>query len=70
MDRGAAMNEPLISPESLGRRLDDPNRLLVECPFDLADPEKGRREYEAAHSPGAVYANLDTDLSDLAKQGL
>jgi thiosulfate/3-mercaptopyruvate sulfurtransferase len=70
MDRGAAMNEPLISPESLGRRLDDPNRLIVDCRFDLADPEKGRREYEAAHIPGAVYANLDTDLSDLAQQGL
>jgi thiosulfate/3-mercaptopyruvate sulfurtransferase len=64
------MNEPLISPETLARRLGDPGLLVVDCRFDLADPAKGRRDYEAAHIPGAVYANLDTDLSDLSQQGL
>jgi thiosulfate/3-mercaptopyruvate sulfurtransferase len=64
------MNEPLIPPETLASRLGDRDILIVDCRFDLADPGKGCREYEAAHVPGAVYANLDADLSDLTQQGL
>lgn len=44
--------------------------LIVDCRFDLADPEGGEREYRAGHIPGAVYASLDRDLSDLGRQGL
>lgn len=42
--------------------------LIVDCRFDLADPAKGERDYLDSHIPGAVYANLDRDLSDLARQ--
>lgn len=42
--------------------------LLVDCRFDLADPAQGRRDYLARHIPGAVFADLDTDLSDLSRQ--
>ena len=42
--------------------------LLVDCRFDLADPQKGRREFLQGHIPGAVFASLDHDLSDLARQ--
>ncbi|MBD8873037.1 sulfurtransferase [Rhodanobacter sp. DHB23] len=42
--------------------------LVVDCRKDLADPAKGRRDYLAGHLPGAVYAELDTDLSDLSLQ--
>lgn len=42
--------------------------LVVDCRKDLADPAKGRCDYEAGHIPGAVYAELDTDLSDLSLQ--
>lgn len=44
--------------------------LIVDCRFDLADPGKGERDFLAAHIPGAVYASLDRDLSDLSKAGL
>lgn len=44
--------------------------LVVDCRKELADPAKGRRDYALGHVPGAVYADLDTDLSDLSKQGL
>jgi thiosulfate/3-mercaptopyruvate sulfurtransferase len=44
--------------------------LVVDCRKDLADPAKGRRDYLAGHIPGAVYAELDTDLSDLSLQSL
>jgi len=42
--------------------------LIVDCRFDLADPDKGERDYHAGHVPGAVYASLDRDLSDLSRQ--
>lgn len=42
--------------------------LIVDCRFELADPEKGRRDYRLGHIPGAVYAHLDEDLSELGKQ--
>jgi thiosulfate/3-mercaptopyruvate sulfurtransferase len=43
--------------------------LIVDCRFDLADPAKGEREYLDGHIPGAVFASLDRDLSDLSRQG-
>jgi len=42
--------------------------LIVDCRFDLADPDKGRRDYLDGHIPGAVFASLDHDLSDLSRQ--
>jgi thiosulfate/3-mercaptopyruvate sulfurtransferase len=42
--------------------------LIVDCRFDLADPGNGPREYLDGHIPGAVYASLDHDLSDLSRQ--
>ena len=44
--------------------------LIVDCRKELADPDKGRRDYALGHVPGAVYADLDTDLSDLSRKGL
>lgn len=44
--------------------------LIVDCRKELADPAKGRRDYAQGHIPGAVYADLDTDLSDLSKTSL
>jgi len=40
---------------------------VFDCSFDLMRPEAGAAQYRAAHIPGAMYANLDTDLS--AKHG-
>ena len=61
---------PLVSPESLARRLGDPNILVIDCQADIRQTAKGRRDYEAAHIAGACFAELDTDLSDLTLQGL
>ena len=44
--------------------------LVVDCRFDLSGPDKGEQAYLAAHIPGAMYAHLDRDLSDLSKRGL
>jgi thiosulfate/3-mercaptopyruvate sulfurtransferase len=42
--------------------------LIVDCRFELSDPAKGARDYVQGHVPGAIYASLDRDLSDLSRQ--
>ncbi|MPS35971.1 sulfurtransferase [Stenotrophomonas acidaminiphila] len=42
---------------------------LVDARFSLADPPSGAAQYAAGHLPGAVYADLNRDLSDLSRQG-
>lgn len=37
--------------------------MIFDCSFDLAKPEAGYMQYLDSHIAGAVYANLDTDLS-------
>ena len=37
--------------------------VLLDCSFDLADTEAGRRAWQVAHLPGAFYLHLDADLS-------
>ncbi len=53
----------LISSAEVAAHLDDPTWAIVDCRFSLTDPDKGRRDYLAAHIPGAIYAHLDDDLS-------
>lgn len=57
------MYTTLISVQDLQQHLSDQNWLIVDCRFDLGDTNAGRRAYEQAHIPGAVYAHLDDDLS-------
>lgn len=52
----------LVSAADLSTRL-GPDTLVVDCRFDLADTERGARDYASAHIAGAVYAHLDRDLS-------
>ena len=53
----------LISTAELALHLDDPAWAVVDCRFQLKDPELAHRAYERSHIPGAVYAHLDHDLS-------
>ena len=60
------MTEPhsnLVTIQTLYRNLDDPDWVIVDCRFNLLDPEAGRQAFEAGHIPGAVYADLDKDLA-------
>jgi len=55
---------PVIVPcQWLAERLDAPEIVVVDCRFDLSDPQAGRRAYETGHIPGAVYFDLEQDLS-------
>lgn len=41
--------------------------LIVDCRYDQFDAGKGERDYRVEHIPGAVFASLDHDLSDLSR---
>ncbi|NHN32001.1 sulfurtransferase [Paenibacillus agricola] len=43
----------------------DEHIVIVDCRFTLGQPEAGRRAYMADHIPGAVYLDLEQDLSAL-----
>jgi thiosulfate/3-mercaptopyruvate sulfurtransferase len=53
----------LLSVDQLQALLDQRRCVVVDCRFDLANPEQGFREYREGHIPGAVYAHLDVHLS-------
>jgi thiosulfate/3-mercaptopyruvate sulfurtransferase len=55
--------QTLIDVESLQKLMGDPRLAIVDCRFDLLNPDAGRREFLAAHLPGARYADLNLDLS-------
>ena len=54
----------LISAEQL-RTLIEAGQppVLLDCGFELSDPQAGERQFAQAHLPGAQYAHLDRDLS-------
>jgi thiosulfate/3-mercaptopyruvate sulfurtransferase len=53
----------LISVADLSTRLDDPDLIVCDVRFHLADHEQGRREYHADHIPGARFVDLHTELA-------
>ncbi len=53
----------VISVDQLAACLGQPGVNVVDCRFDLLAPGRGYQDYLAGHVPGAVYANLDHDLS-------
>jgi thiosulfate/3-mercaptopyruvate sulfurtransferase len=59
----------LVSCDALESALGDPGLAVVDCRFDLRDAGAGERAYLIGHIPGAVYAHLERDLSDLGKTG-
>ncbi len=56
----------LISVDELGRRLadDDDGIRVVDVRWYLNRPGAGRAAYDAGHIPGAIFLDLDADLSD------
>lgn len=54
---------PLVTVNELLANIDDPDRIVVDCRFDLMNPDAGRASWGAGHIPGAYYADLDRDLA-------
>ena len=53
----------LIDAATLRELVGKPDIAIVDCRFDLMNPEAGRRAYLEGHIPGARYADLNRDLS-------
>ncbi|HXP26829.1 MAG TPA: sulfurtransferase [Steroidobacteraceae bacterium] len=53
----------LISAAMLRDLMGKPEIAIIDCRFDLMNPDGGRRAYLDGHIPGARYADLNKDLS-------
>jgi thiosulfate/3-mercaptopyruvate sulfurtransferase len=53
----------VISVEELRSRLTQLDLRIVDTRWYLGRPGAGREAYEAGHIPGAMFLDLDTDLS-------
>lgn len=53
----------LISAAALADHLHQPDWVIFDCRFSLADASAGARAYRQGHIPGARYADLNKDLS-------
>jgi thiosulfate/3-mercaptopyruvate sulfurtransferase len=53
----------LISVADLAARIDEPDLVVCDVRFHLADHDQGRREYDTDHVPGARFVDLHTELA-------
>jgi thiosulfate/3-mercaptopyruvate sulfurtransferase len=60
----------LVDAATLVQALGDDHLRVVDARYSLNDPALRREGYTQSHLPGAVYADLDQDMSDLGKPGL
>lgn len=53
----------IVSTEALAQHLQSPDWVIIDCRFDLANPNWGNQEYLDGHIPGAFFADLNHDLA-------
>ena len=53
----------IVTVEWLREHIEDENVRIIDCRFDLANPNWGREKYEEEHIPHALYFDLNLDLS-------
>ncbi len=63
-----SLHDPLITASELAAalsnaRTNDQDWLVIDCRFNLANPDAGEAAYRQSHVAGAWYAHLDRDLS-------
>jgi thiosulfate/3-mercaptopyruvate sulfurtransferase len=58
----------IVEAEWLLEHLHDSNVVVADCRFALGQPSSGRSLYEQGHLPGAVYFDLDKQLSSAVSQ--
>ena len=59
----------LVQPETLAIGLGRGDLAIVDCRFSLLDPHLGEQSWHRSHIPGAAYAHLERDLSDMSRKG-
>ncbi len=60
---------PIVSGGWLAGHLDHEGLVPVDCRWYLGEPERGPAEYDRSHIRGAIYMDLDADLSSPAGPG-
>ena len=55
--------QTIVDTATVAAHAADPAWRVVDCRFDLGDPDSGEAAFRRGHLPGAVYAHLDRDLS-------
>lgn len=53
----------IVTADWLLAHLDNPRVAIADCRFSLMEPDLGRRQYQQSHIPGAVYFDLNANLS-------
>ncbi len=60
----------IITASELAQHLEQPDWVIVDSRFKLANPAQGQADYAIAHIPGSIYAHLDHDLSGPVTKGV
>lgn len=63
------MSSPLIDADALAAISGDPALRLADTRWYLGEPDRGRRGFDEGHIPGAVFVELDHDLTAPAGPG-
>jgi thiosulfate/3-mercaptopyruvate sulfurtransferase len=63
----AAASDPLIGAADLLARMGEARLRIADVRWILGEPERGFADYQAGHIPGAIFVDLERDLS--AAQG-
>src|ERR1700722_19290421 len=53
----------LVTDDWLAGEIGRPDLRVVDCSWKLGEPGAGERAYRQGHIPGAVFADIDRDLS-------
>lgn len=53
----------VVTLKTLAEHLNDPDWVVVDCRFQLGQPGAGQAAYEQEHISGAVYMDLEKDMS-------
>ena len=58
----------IVTSKWLIEQLDNPQVVVIDCRFQLSDPNWGNKQYCSSHIQNAYYLDLDQDLSSKAQQ--
>src|SRR5262245_49170166 len=64
------MFDTVVDPIVLSQHQDDASWCIVDCRASLTDAAAGIAAYRSGHIPGAVFADLATDLSSPVVPGV
>lgn len=57
------ISTPIVSASWLAENLTNPQIVIADCRFSLADSTRGYQQYQMGHIPNAHYFHLNHDLS-------